>query len=114
MRDVFYHNPACSTSRKLAALLKDAGRNPEVVEYLKTGWTPAQLQDLLQNLQLTARALLRTRGGLAEELGLLEGATEADILTAMVAHPVLVERPILVTSKGARLCRPVEKAYEIL
>jgi arsenate reductase len=110
-----FHNPACGTSRNTLAAIREAGMEPVVIEYLKAGWTRPQLKGLLAQLGLTAREVLRVRGTPAEELGLTgPQATEDQILDAMVAHPILVERPIVVTPKGARLCRPMDRVREIL
>jgi arsenate reductase len=110
-----YHNPACGTSRNVLAAIRDAGREPEVVEYLKTGWTRKQLEGLLARMGKRARDILRERGTPATELGLLRPeATDDEILDAMVAHPILVNRPIVVTDKGASLCRPAERVHELL
>lgn len=110
-----YHNPACGTSRNTLALLREAGHEPTVVEYLKTGWTKETLRDLAGRAGLPIRALMRTRGTPAEELGLTDpAATDEAILDAMVKHPVLVERPIVATPKGVRLCRPMERVNEVL
>jgi arsenate reductase len=114
MTTTIYHNPNCSTSRQVLERLKEAGRAPEVVEYLKTGWTEAQLKTLMRQAGLSARELLRTRGDKAAEAGLTDASSEAEILKAMVKEPVLVERPIVVTEKGAVLARPKEKVEEIL
>lgn len=110
-----FHNPACSTSRNTLAMIREAGVEPTVVEYLKAGWTKAQLQDLLKTMGKSPRDILRTKGSLAGELGLTDPAAGDDaILDAMVQHPVLVERPILVTPKGAAVCRPVETCKALL
>jgi arsenate reductase len=110
-----YHNPQCGTSRTVLAALQEGGRKPKVVEYLKAGWTEAQLKDLFGRMGVTPRQVLRTKGALAEELGLTApGATDAAILKAMVANPVLVERPIVVTDKGVWLARPANRLDEIL
>lgn len=110
-----YHNPACGTSRNTLAMIKAAGYTPTVVEYLKTGWTEAQLNALLSGSGLTARALLREKGTPAADLGLLDPArSDADLLAAMVAHPILVNRPIVVTPKGTKLCRPSEAVLDLL
>ena len=112
---IIYHNPACSTSRKALEMLTAAGRRPQVVEYLKVGWTKSQLQGLLKAMGSKPRDILRTRGDLASSLGLTDlAAADEAILDAMVAHPVLVERPIVETEKGVRLGRPVERVQEIL
>lgn len=110
-----YHNPACGTSRNTLAMIKAAGYTPTVVDYLKTGWTEAQLNALLTGSGLTARALLREKGTPAADLGLLDPArSDADLLAAMVAHPILVNRPIVVTPKGTKLCRPSEAVLDLL
>jgi len=114
MPTIIYHNPACSTSRNVLAALREAGQAPEVVDYLKVGWTLPLLTSLMRKTGLTARQLLRTRGDQAAAAGLTDSSTEAEILAAMVAHPVLVERPIVVTDKGAALVRPKEKLAELL
>ncbi|NNM75985.1 arsenate reductase (glutaredoxin) [Sphingomonas sp. ID1715] len=109
-----YHNPECGTSRKVLAALQDAGHAPQVVDYRKTGWTREQLASLFGRIGVTPRQALRTKGALAGELGLLDGASDDAILDAMVQHPILVERPIVETEKGARLCRPAETVRELL
>lgn len=116
MSDItIFHNPACGTSRNTLQALKDAGHEPKVVEYLKAGWTKQQLKDLLKQMGKSPRDVLRVRGTPAEELGLTDPSASDDaILDAMVAHPILVERPIVVTPKGAALCRPSETVQELL
>ena len=110
-----WHNPACGTSRNVLAMVREAGHEPRVVEYLKAGWDRAELEALLKRAGLTPRQALRTRGSPAEELGLLEpGVSDERILDAMVEHPVLVERPLVATPKGVRLARPAETAREVL
>ena len=110
-----YHNPACGTSRNTLAAIREAGHEPVVVEYLKTGWTRPQLDDLLKRLALGARDILRVRGTPAEDLGLTApGASEDAILNAMVQHPILVERPIVVTLKAAALCRPMDRVFALI
>jgi arsenate reductase len=110
-----FHNPACSTSRKTVALIEAAGYTPKVVEYLKAGWTAEQLRELFAAMGATAREALREKGSPAAELGLLEpGVGDEAIIAAMVAHPILVNRPIVSTPKGARLCRPIEVVHELL
>jgi arsenate reductase len=110
-----FHNPACGTSRNTVAMVKAAGYEPKVVEYLQAGWTREQLLDLSARSGLTVRELMREKGTPAEELGLL-GATVFDdaILDAMVEHPILVNRPIVVTPKGVALARPSEKVLDLL
>jgi arsenate reductase len=112
---VIHHNPNCGTSRNTLEMIRQSGREPQVVEYLKTGWTSAKLEQLLKAMGKRPRDILRTRGGLAEELGLLkDGVSDDAILAAMQQHPVLVERPIVETPRGVRLCRPAETVRELL
>lgn len=108
-----FHNPRCSTSRKTLQHLRDAGIEPEVVKYLDTGWTREQLAKMFADAGITAAEAARKREALYKELNLAE-ADEDTILDAMVAHPVLVERPFVVTDKGTRLARPVENIDEII
>ena len=110
-----YHNPSCGTSRNTLAAIRAAGIEPEVVEYLKVGWARPLLERLLNTMKLKPRDILRVRGTQAEALGLTDPkASDDKILTAMVADPALVERPIVVTPKGAALCRPMEKVESLL
>jgi arsenate reductase len=110
-----YHNPKCSTSTKTVALLREAGLNPTVVEYLKTGWTREQLLDLAARSDTDLKGLLRKLGTPAEELGLLKAdVSDETILAAMVEHPILVNRPIVDGPKGVVLARPVEKALTVV
>jgi arsenate reductase len=110
-----YHNPKCSTSTKVVGMLKDAGLNPTVVEYLKTGWSREQLLDLVKRSDTDLKGLLRDRGTPAEELGLLKpGVSDETILAAMIKHPILVNRPIVDGPKGVVLARPVEKALTVV
>lgn len=110
-----YHNPACGTSRNTLALLKYVGLEPEVILYLETPPTKKELQRLLADMHLSARDLLRTNVPPYLELGLdREGVSDDEILSAMLREPILINRPIVVTSKGTRLCRPSEKVLEIL
>jgi arsenate reductase len=110
-----FHNPACGTSRNTVAMVQAAGYEPEVVEYLQAGWTREQLADLAGRAGLTFRQLMREKGTPAEALGLLaEGAGEDRILDAMIEHPILVNRPIVVTPKGVNLCRPSEAVLDLL
>jgi arsenate reductase len=110
-----YHNPACGTSRNTLAMIEAAGYRPTVVEYLKTGWTRQELEALLTAMNANPRDVLRRKGAPAAELGLLEPDVSDDrILDAMVAHPVLVERPIVVTPKGTKLSRPSELVLDLL
>jgi arsenate reductase len=115
MSITIFHNPNCGTSRNVLQMIRDAGHEPEVVQYLKTGWTTQGLTVLFAGAGLTPREAMRTKGELAEGLGLLnEGTSEATILAAMVEHPVLVERPFVRTSKGTVLARPKEKVLDVL
>jgi len=110
-----YHNPSCGTSRSALGLIEAAGYEPVVVPYLKTGWTKPQLKALLRAMGAKPRDILRLRGTPAEALGLLDaGVSDEAILDAMVAHPVLVERPIVTTPKGTRLCRPAAVVEALL
>lgn len=110
-----FHNPSCGTSRNTLAMIREAGVEPTVVEYLKTGWTRPQLEGLLKKMGKAPRDILRTKGDLAGELGLTDPkASDDKILDAMVAHPILVERPIVDTPKGAVLCRPAEACKAVL
>ena len=110
-----FHNPACGTSRNVLAMVEAAGYRPEVVEYLKAGWTADQLGALFAEAGITPREALRAKGTPAAELGLLEpGASDAVLLAAMVEHPVLVNRPLVRTPKGTALCRPSEKVFDLL
>jgi arsenate reductase len=108
-----FHNPACGTSRTVLETVRAAGHEPEVVEYLKTGWDAAQLRALFAEAGLTPREALREKEAAA--LGLLEpGIGDETLLAAMVEHPVLVQRPIVRTPKGAALCRPSERVLSLL
>ena len=110
-----YHNARCGTSRNVIGLIEAAGHQPNVVEYLKTGWTLDQLKGLLARMNARPRDILREKGTNAAELGLLDPATSDEtILAAMVADPILVNRPIVETPKGAVLARPMERVHEIL
>lgn len=110
-----FHNPSCGTSRNTLALIRDAGIEPTVVEYLKAGWTAPQLQGLFKAAGITARDALRVRGTDAAERGLLEPTVSQDaIIAAMVDNPALVERPFVQTGEGAVLCRPADLAFNLL
>jgi arsenate reductase len=110
-----YHNPSCGTSRNTLALIQMAGYSPTVVEYLKTGWTRPQLEGLLAAMGAKPRDILRDKGTPAGALGLLDPCvSDEQRLVAMLEHPILVNRPIVVTPKGARLCRPSEVVLGLL
>ena len=110
-----FHNPACGTSRNTLAMIRAAGYAPAVVEYLQVGWTRDQLSDLAAAAGMTLRQLLREKATPADELGLL-AADVADerLLDAMLAHPILVNRPIVATPRGVKLCRPSEAVFDLL
>lgn len=116
VRDVvIHHNPDCGTSRNVVALVEAAGYRPTIVDYLRTGWTEPQLLGLFAAAGLTPRTALRTTKSPAVELGLTDPSVEdAVILAAMLEHPVLVNRPIVCTAKGVRLCRPSETVLDLL
>jgi arsenate reductase len=110
-----YHNPGCGTSRNVVSIIEAAGYHPQTILYLETGWTRAQLIGLFAAANLTPRAALRTSKSPAEALGLIDPSVSDDaLLDAMIAHPVLVNRPIVATPKGVRLCRPSETVLDLL
>lgn len=112
---VIFHNPDCGTSRNALAILQAAGYAPEVVEYLQAGWKRGELLSLFAAANLTPRAALRETKSPAKALGLLEdGVTDEVILAAMLDHPILVNRPLVATPKGTRLCRPSEAVLDLL
>ncbi|GAB37003.1 arsenate reductase (glutaredoxin) [Gordonia otitidis] len=108
-----YHNPKCSTSRKALQRLRDEGIEPTIVKYLDEPYTRAQLETLFDDAGITVRQAARKREALYKELE-LDAASDEKLLDEMVAHPILVERPFVVTDKGTRLARPLEKLDEIL
>jgi arsenate reductase len=115
MKATIYHNPACGTSRNVLAALREAGIEPEIVEYLRDPPTRGRLVELIHAAGLTVRGAMRDKGELYEELGLANPRlTDDQLLDAMMAHPILINRPIVVTPKGTRLCRPADKLREIL
>lgn len=110
-----YHNPKCSNSRQALALLREHGHEPEVVFYLDTPPMRQELQDIIQATGVSVHALMRSKEAIYGELGLDNPALTEDVLIdAMLAHPVLMNRPIVVSPKGTRLCRPPELVLEIL
>ena len=110
-----YHNPQCDTSRNVLGLIRNAGIEPEVVEYLKTPPSRALLQQLIAQMGGNVRAVLREKGTPYAELQLDRPELDDEhLLDMMMAHPILINRPIVVTSKGVMLCRPSEKVLEIL
>lgn len=115
MTVTIFHNPGCGTSRNTLAMIRASGVEPTIVEYKKTGWTKAQLKDLLGKLGKAPRDILRAKETLAVEMGLRDASVgDETILDAMVTHPILVERPIVLSPKGAVLARPSERVFGIL
>lgn len=115
MSVVVFHNPACGTSRSTLELIRAHGIDPTVIEYLKTGWTAPLLQALCAAMGARPRDVLREKEALVNELGLLSlEVSDAQMIEAMIAHPILVNRPIVVSAKGVRLTRPAERVKELL
>ncbi len=115
MSIVIYHNPACGTSRNALAMIRQSGEEPQIVEYLKTPPTRERLQELIAAMGVPVRAVLRQKDTPYHELG-LDGPKWSDdeLIDAMLAHPILINRPIVVTPKGVKLCRPSEAVLDIL
>jgi arsenate reductase len=112
---VIYHNPKCSTSRKVLELLRQSGHEPTVVEYLKTPPSRARMKALLAAMGMKPRDILRRSGTPYDELGLdRPDLTDEEILDALEAHPILMQRPVVVSDKGAVLCRPLERVAEVV
>lgn len=115
MSIVIFHNPDCGTSRNVLAVIEASGEAPVVIEYLQTGWTRSQLLGLFAAADLTPRTALRTTKSPAEDLGLLDPSlTDETLLDAMLEHPILVNRPLVCSPKGVRLCRPSESVLDLL
>ncbi len=115
MKPLIFHNPKCGTSRNTLAIIQASGEEPEVVEYLKNTPTRDRLVELLAQMQISPRELLRSKEAINDELGLNNPELSDDqIIDAMIAHPILINRPIVVTDKGAALCRPSERVFELL
>lgn len=115
MTAVIHHNPNCGTSRNTLKMIEASGEDVRVIEYLETGWTRPQLIALFAGASLTPRTALRVSKSPAEELGLTDPSVSDEvILDAMLEHPILVNRPIVVTPKGIRLCRPSELVLDLL
>ena len=115
MTVVIYHNPKCGTSRRVLAILREQDRAPAVIEYLKTPPTRDRLKDLIEAMGISPRALLRRKEAAYAALGLDDPAlSDEALIDAMAANPILIERPIVATEKGVRLCRPAEAVLEIL
>lgn len=112
---VIHHNPACGTSRNVLAIIEASGEQPVIIEYLREGWTRPQLLALFAGAGLTPRSALRETKSPARQLGLLEqGVSDETLLSAMLEHPVLVNRPIVASPRGVRLCRPSERVLDLL
>ncbi|RUR40946.1 arsenate reductase (glutaredoxin) [Vreelandella populi] len=115
MKTTIYHNPACGTSRNTLAMIEASGEAPEVIEYLKTPPSRERLIELLSMMAITPRELLRRKGTPFEELNLDDPTLNDDqLIDAMIEHPILINRPIVITKKGARLCRPSECVLDLL
>ncbi|MDS4011917.1 MAG: arsenate reductase (glutaredoxin) [Defluviicoccus sp.] len=115
MTIMIYHNPACGTSRNVLAMIRNSGEEPQVIEYLETPPSRAELVDLIARAGISPRALLRRKGTPYDELGLDNPAlTDDQLIDAMIAHPILINRPLVVTPLGVRLCRPSEAVLDIL
>jgi arsenate reductase len=115
MTVTIYHNPACGTSRNVLALIRNAGIEPAIIEYLITPPSRAELRDLISRMNMPVRAVLRQKGTPYGELGLAHpDLSDDDLLDAMMAHPILINRPIVVTKLGVKLCRPSETVLSLL
>jgi arsenate reductase len=115
MKVTIWHNPKCATSRKVLELIRKQGVEPHIVDYVKTPPSAAEIKAVLKEAGLSPRELLRRRGTPYEDLGLDNpGKSDAQLLEAMAKHPILIERPVVRTAKGTRLCRPVERLRDIL
>lgn len=115
MSVTLYHNPSCGTSRTVLGLIRDAGIEPNIILYLKTPPTRAELENILAKEKLSARDILRSKEALCKELGLdAPGISDDQILDAIAAHPKLLNRPVVVTPKGAKACRPADVVLELL
>ncbi len=115
MTIIIYHNPACGTSRTVLEMIRSSGQEPKIIEYLKTPPTRSEIENLLRRAGVTMRDILRKKGSPYEELDLDNPKwSESELIDLIQEHPVLLNRPIVVTPMGVRLCRPAEKLYEIL
>jgi arsenate reductase len=115
MSVTIYHNPACGTSRNTLAMIRQSGEEPEVIEYLKNPPSRARLVELIGKMGISVRALLREKGTLYAELELADPKwSDEELIDFMLAHPILINRPIVVTPKGVRLCRPSEAVLDLL
>jgi arsenate reductase (glutaredoxin) len=112
---IIHHNPDCGTSRNTLEMIRASGSEPVIIEYLKIGWTKPYLLTLFSGAGLTPKQAMRVSGTSAESLGLTaEGVSDDLIIEAMIAHPVLVNRPFVLSPKGTRLCRPSELVFDLL
>ena len=112
---IIYHNPACGTSRNTLGLIRNAGVEPHIIEYLKTPPSRAMLMSLIERMGIPVRSVIREKGAPYAELGLSDPSLCDDaLLDAMLAHPILINRPIVVSPKGVRLCRPSEEVLDLL
>jgi arsenate reductase len=115
MSVTIYHNPACGTSRNTLAMIRQSGEEPDVIEYLKNPPSRARLVELIRAMEIPVRALLREKGTPYAELGLADPKwSDDELIDFMLAHPILINRPIVITSKGARVCRPSEAVLDLL
>jgi arsenate reductase (glutaredoxin) len=115
MSIVIYHNPACGTSRNTLAMIRQSGAEPEVIEYLKTPPSREKLKEVIAAMGVPVRSVLREKGTPYQELGLGDPKwSDDELIDFMLAHPILINRPIVVTPKGARLCRPSEAVLDLL
>jgi arsenate reductase len=115
MSVTIYHNPSCGTSRNTLAMIRQSGEDPIVIEYLKTPPSRAKLVELIAAMRIPVRALLRQKGAPYAELGLADPKwSDDELIDFMLAHPILINRPIVETPRGVRLCRPSEKVLDIL
>ncbi|MER8631989.1 arsenate reductase (glutaredoxin) [Mesorhizobium opportunistum] len=115
MTVTIYHNPACGTSRNTLALIEASGETPEIIEYLENPPSRSRLVGLLKAMNMPARALLREKGTPYAELGLADAKwSEDELIDQMLAHPILINRPIVETPRGTRLCRPSELVLDLL
>ena len=115
MTPIIFHNPKCGTSRNTLAIMQASGETLEVVEYLKTPPSREYLVELLALMHITPRELIRSKENVYSEIGLDNPTlSDAQLIDAMIAHPILINRPIVVTNKGAALCRPAERVFDLL
>jgi len=115
MTVTIYHNPSCGTSRNTLAMIRQSGEDPEVIEYLNTPPTRARLEDLIKAMGISPRALLREKGTPYAEMGLADPKwSDDELIDFMLAHPILINRPVVLTPRGVRLCRPSELVLDLL